>query len=115
MLFLGAGPPDEPHNLLAAVLPLNRPLWFEATVIPRGGGPKMIMGVGAVPMDHGIDIGWVGHVPSLNEIVGPFGPARLTTTGMERPPLIDDAAWLRLRGAAGMVIRARLHDLGGVN
>jgi hypothetical protein len=81
--------------------------------MPEGGGEEITMGFGAVPMDDGIDIGWVGYVPSLGAIIGPFGPVLVTTTGMDRPPgLDDDEDWLQLRSAAAFIIRVLLIGSG---
>jgi hypothetical protein len=107
--FSCSGPSLELHELLATVLPLSRPVWFEALITPEGGGEEIMMGFGAVPMDNGIDIGWVGHLPSLDAIIGPFGPVLVTIAGMDRPPgLDDDEDWLQLRSAAAFIIRALL-------
>jgi hypothetical protein len=43
-------------------------------------------------------------------MIGPFGPARVTTTGMARPAGVTDEAWRELRATAGIVIRALLLD-----
>lgn len=97
----------ELHEMLAAVLPLARPVWYEAA-ITASGGTEMIMGYGAVPMAHGIDIGWACYAPAAGRMIGPLGPACVNTTGMSRPADISDESWRELRSAAGVVLRAIL-------
>src|SRR5258708_39172213 len=69
-----AGGAAELHEMLAAVLPLARPVWFEAAVTAQHG-TAMIMGYGAVPSRGGIDVGWACQAPAHGRIIGPLGPA----------------------------------------
>jgi hypothetical protein len=105
-----AGGAGELHELLTTVLPLARPMWFESMAITHG--IETIAGYGAVPMgDDRIEIGWTCYAPAHDRIVGPFGPAAVTTRGMERPADIADESWQELRSAAGVIIRALLLKL----
>src|SRR5260370_9606982 len=100
----------ELDELLMTVLPLARPIWFESTVTTHG--IKTIAGYGVVPMgDDRIEICWACYAPDHDRIVGPLGPAAVTTRGMERPADIADESWQELRGAAGFIIRALLLKL----
>jgi hypothetical protein len=102
-----SGPAEELHSLLAAVLPLAKPIWCETTVTAQGG-TEMIMGYGAVPAADGVDVGWACYAPAHSRMIGPLGPARVTATEMRRPSDISDESWHELRSAAGLVLRAIL-------
>jgi hypothetical protein len=95
------------HELLATVVPLDRPIWYETTVSAQGGA-EMVLGYGAVPAPDGIDIAWACYAPAHGCVFGPLGPAHVTTRGMNRPPDISDESWSKLRSAAGIAIRALL-------
>lgn len=100
----------ELHEMLAAVLPLARPVWYETTVT-AAGGTVMIMGYGGTPMlgaGQAIDIGHAVYAPAYGRMIGPLGPARVTTTAMGRPEGITDESWRELRTAGGIVLRAIL-------
>lgn len=109
------------HDLLPAVLPLMRPVWFETAAQHDS---EMIMGYGAIQaccapsmgwrVADGIDIGWACYAPAGGGIIGLLGPAAVTATGMDRPADIADESWQMLRGAAGVVVRALLLRLGSV-
>jgi len=74
-------------------------------------GTEMVLGCGAVlGPDGSLDIGFASYAPALQRMIGPFGPARVTTTGMARPAGVTDEAWRELRTTAGIVIRALLLD-----
>jgi hypothetical protein len=107
------------HDLLPAVLPLMRPVWFETAITTQD---EMIVGYGAVQarctpsigwrVADGVDIGWACYAPACGGIIGLLGPAVVTATGMDRPADIADESWLMLRSAAGVVMRALLLGLG---
>jgi hypothetical protein len=44
-------------------------------------------------------------------MIGPLGPAVVTTRGMEQPSDLADEFWQWLRNAAGLIIRALLLKL----
>jgi hypothetical protein len=102
-----AGSADDLHALLAAVMPLARPVWFEAALTAQHG-TQTILGYGGVPMDDRLDIGWACYAPAYGRMIGPLGPARVSASGMERPVGINDESWRELRSAAGVVLRAIL-------
>jgi hypothetical protein len=100
-----------PHELLASVLPLARPVWFEATLAAESG-TVVTAGYGAVPASAGLDIGWTCYASAHRRMIGPLGPARVTTQGMQRPDGVNDDVWYELTQAAGVVMRALLLDVG---
>lgn len=95
------------HELLPAVLPLVRPVWYEADVTAQHG-TRITIGYGGVPAPGGIDIGWASYSPEHGRILGPLGPARVTATGMNRPSGLTDFSWRELQVAGGIVLRAIL-------
>jgi hypothetical protein len=101
----------DPHDLLASVLPLTRPVWFEATLVPDSG-TLVTAGYGAVPASEGLDIGWTCYAPAYRRMIGPLGPAHVATIGMQRPDGVSDEVWYELTQAAGVVMRALLLGLG---
>jgi hypothetical protein len=117
-------PSRSPHQLLASVLPLARPVWFEATIVTRpmsfdqdgklviADGALITTCWGAVPAADGLDIGWTSYTPSRRRMVGPLGPARVAADGMQRPPDTNDDVWYELTQAAGVVMRALLLGVG---
>ena len=108
-----AGDANQLQELLGTIAPLTRPVWFEAAVIAEHG-TEMVLGCGAVPGPNGsLDIGFASYAPARQRMIGPFGPARVTTTGMARPTGVTDEAWRELRATAGIVIRALLLDEAG--
>ena len=108
-----AGDANQLQELLGTIAPLMRPVWFEAAVIAEHG-TEMVLGCGAVPGPNGsLDIGFASYAPARQRMIGPFGPARVTTTGMARPTGVTDEAWRELRATAGIVIRALLLDEAG--
>ncbi len=118
------GPDRSPHQLLASVLPLARPVWFEATIVSRPmsldqdgklvieDGTVVTTCWGAVPAADGLDIGWTSYAPAHRRMIGPLGPARVAPDGMQRPPDANDDVWHELTQAAGVVMRALLLGLG---
>ncbi len=110
-----AGEATDLHQLLPAILPLKRPVWFETSVTAQHG-TAMILGYGAVPAPTGISIGWTclgpGKSGSESRIIGPLGPVEVTPTEMHRPPGLSDFSWDTLRSAAGTIVRALLLNLG---
>ena len=102
-----AGAARDLHDLLPALLPLARPVWYEAEVT-AAGGTRMIMGYGAVPAADKLDIGWACWSPASRRILGPLGPVRLTTAGLDQPAGMSDASMREMQTAAGIVVRALL-------
>lgn len=98
------------HELLAAVLPLERARWYEAPVTAQHG-TEMVMGYLAAPASDGIDVAWCCHVAEQQRIIGPLGPVHVTSTGMQRPPDMTDASWREIRSATGLILRALLLEL----
>src|SRR5258708_34687495 len=71
-----AGGAAELHEMLAAVLPLARPVWFEAAVTAPHGPPR-VFGHGAVPPPGGVDVRLGCHPPGPGRHLGPPRPAPL--------------------------------------
>ena len=105
------GTAGDLHQLLDALLPLPRPVWYEATVTAQGG-TETVQGYGAIPHAEGVEIVFACYLPAKAILIGPVGPARLTPHGIERPDGLGDEAWHELRVAAGIVVRALLLDAG---
>jgi len=101
------GGAKELHQLLPAVLPLPRAVWY-ATSITAQHGTAIDMGYVAVPADGGIDVGYVALSRAHRSLIGPIGPVRVTATSMTRPVAMDDGAWREVRSATGIIIRALL-------
>jgi hypothetical protein len=94
-------------GFLPAVLPLARPVWFEA-VTRVGGKVQSVVGYAAVPALDGIDVGLAWWSPSRQRLVGPFGPMRTTPGGTAEMPSVSAVAREELKVAAGVVVRALL-------
>lgn len=102
--YVGGG--AELHELLPAVAPLARAVWYEATVTAQHG-TRMILRYGAAPAPDGIDVNFRAMVED-GPVIAECGPARVTRHGMDRPPGVTDEHWRELRAAAGIVLRALL-------
>lgn len=104
--YRGSG--EDLHALLSSVLPLVRPVWWEATVT-AAGGTEITMGYGAVPVgDDAMDVGWASYAPEYGRVLGPLGPARVSAAGIAHPAGMSDESWRALDGAAAIVMRALL-------
>jgi hypothetical protein len=110
--YQGSG--AELHELLPAVLPLPRPIWYEAEVTAQHG-TRTVLGYGVRPAgDDAIEVVYEAHAPAYDRTIGPIGPVRVTAAGMDPPDGCSEAEWRELRAAAGIVIRALLLGLGEV-
>jgi len=103
-----AGGARDLHELLAAVLPLDRPRWYEATVTAQRG-TVMTLGYLAVPADDGLDVSLAMAAPG--QLVRWPGPARVTVSGMHQPDGMPDEMFRELQAAAGIILRALLLGL----
>lgn len=103
------GTAKDLHDLVAAIPPLSRPRWWAAALVAQHGTP-MTLGYLALPHPNGLGVGFACLAP--DRIIGPLGPAVVTTTHMQRPDACTDESWRELRAAAGIVLRALLLDLG---
>lgn len=104
-----AGGGEELHELLAAISPLREPVTYVAHVRAQRGTHTELR-YSAAPAPDGIDVTFEGRAPDLGDAarIGPLGPARVTCSGMDRPPDITDEQWRELRAAVGIVLRALL-------
>lgn len=102
------------HAQLPLVLPLDRPVWYEAEVVAQHG-TTMLLGHGATPAGPGELAVWMAaHARGSGRILGPLGPLRLDAREIDPSVDIADASIRELRAAAGIVIRALLLGLGDV-
>lgn len=103
-----AGGARDLHELLAAVLPLDRPRWYEVTITARRG-TVMTLGYLAEPADDGLDVSLV--IAASGQLVHWPGPARVTARGMHPPHGMPDDTFRELQAAAGIILRAVLLGL----
>lgn len=100
------------HAQLPLVLPLERPVWYEAEVVAQRG-TTMVMGYGATPAGPGeIGVWMAAHTRGSGRIIGPLGPLRLDAHAIDETVETAAPAIRELRAAAGIVIRALLLGLG---
>lgn len=106
-----AGTGTALHEMLPAVLPLARPVWYEAQVVAQRGTP-MRLGYGATQAGPGeIDVWFAAGCDPMTRIVV-LGPLRIDSQCIDPAADASDPSVRELRVAAGIVLRAMLMGLG---
>lgn len=109
-VYTGSG--EALHEMLHAVLPLDRPVWYEANVIAQHG-THMVMGYGATPAGPGqLDIWCAVGAVGASRVIGPLGPLRIDSQSIDVAADASSPDVRELRAAAGIVLRALMMKLG---